>query len=670
MICRKQNTMLNEPNSLINEVSPYLLQHSYNPVKWHSWSDETLAIAKRENKLLLISIGYSSCHWCHVMESESFNNDEIAEIMNRNYICIKVDREERPDIDQIYMNAVQIITRRGGWPLNCFALPDGRPVYGGTYFPKDQWKNVLESLHETWVHEPTRVIDVASELEQGIANTEIIPQKISSDTINLMESLKGSVLSIKRDLDFKYGGTKGAPKFPMPGLLKFILEYSIHSKDSELQEYITLTLDKIANGGIYDHIGGGFFRYSVDEKWHVPHFEKMLYDNAQLIELFSLAYRINPNPIYQKIVDETIGFLSRELRSPKGGFYSALDADCNGLEGDYYTWQKNELEDILGYDSELFCSAFDITTSGNWEKTNVLKRCITNEQLESIFNIPSKEIEYRIQRCISTIQNVRSKRVPPLIDDKVIVSWNGLLIGALVQAYTSFKNQSYLEMAIETDRYIKQTHFIDGELRRISCKGKVYTEPLLDDYAFYIRAQLLLYSVTLDKERITYAERLLQKTISEFSDTNSGMFFYTPNSNKLFVRKMELIDGVLPSASATMASNLFIIAGILKNNSYKEIGEQMLVNIAASIKSSGLFVYAWIEQFLTQSLPQIHIAISNRDIDDLHYIQNKVIYPSLIIEIKDNIQINGIQICFNNTCQKPEKDLDLIVNQIHEFAIE
>lgn len=661
--------MLNEPNSLINEVSPYLLQHSYNPVKWHSWSDETLAMAKTENKLLLISIGYSSCHWCHVMESESFMNDEIAEIMNRNYICIKVDREERPDIDQIYMNAVQIITRRGGWPLNCFALPDGRPVYGGTYFPKDQWKNILESLHETWIKEPSRVIDVAAELEHGIANTEIIQHKSNIEAQNFKQSLFNSIDAIKNELDYKQGGTLGAPKFPMPGFIKFLLEFSSHSNEKEIGEFVNLTLDKIANGGIYDHVGGGFYRYSVDDKWHVPHFEKMLYDNAQLIELYSLAHRVNPNPLYKKIVDETVTFLTRELQSPNGGFYSALDADCNGQEGEYYTWRKEELETILEYDTELFCAAFDVTSSGNWEKTNVIKRCITDNQLESIFNIPSKEIEYRINRSLLKLNDFRGKRVPPLVDDKIITSWNGLLISALAQAYISFNNEKYLELAINANEYIDKYHFIDGNLKRISCKGKVYTEPLLDDYAYYIRSQILLYTATLDKKWLTKADKLLEITIKEFGDNQSGMFFYTPNSNKLIVRKMELIDGVFPSANATMASILFQLGGLLKKDHYKQMAKQMLANIAESIRNSGLFVFAWTEQFLVHSLPQIHITVNNKDINDLLTLQSSVIHPNIVIETIDNDSISGIQICFSNTCQKPEKDIKLVINQINEIKI-
>ena len=661
--------MLNEPNSLVNEVSPYLLQHSYNPVKWYPWGDEAFEIAKRENKLLLISIGYSSCHWCHVMEHESFTDLEVAEMMNSKYVCIKVDREERPDIDQIYMNAVQIITRRGGWPLNCFALPDGKPVYGGTYFPKEQWKNILDSLNETWLRDPQRVIEVAEELEQGIANSEIVYSKADIGSKSPNESLKENIDVIKGTLDYKYGGTKGAPKFPMPGFMKLMLEYSNHSKCSEINNFVRVTLERIAEGGIYDHVGGGFFRYSVDDKWHVPHFEKMLYDNAQLIELYSLAYRVNPNPLYKKVVDATVKFITKKLQSPLGGFYSALDADCNGQEGEYYTWKKEEVDKELGYDSEIFSAAFGITPVGNWENTNVLKRCSTNEQLESIFNIPAKEIEYRLNRSLEKLYDIRNRRVPPLVDDKIITSWNGLMISALVQAYISFGDRNYLDLALLANRYIEDTHFVNGKLNRISCKGKVYTEPLLDDYANYIRALIMLYNATFDKSWIDKANQLLESTIINFYDDNSGMFFYTPTSNRLIARKMELMDGVLPSANAVMAFNLFLLAEINPNESYKKMALQMLANIEEITKNGGVFVYAWTELFLAQSLGVAHIGKVGKNMGDLIEIQKGVIHPYVIYKHIDDEKKSEIQICYGNSCLKPEKEIGAIVNQINQIAI-
>ncbi|MGE0079333.1 MAG: thioredoxin domain-containing protein [Bacteroidales bacterium] len=661
--------MLNEPNKLINEVSPYLLQHSYNPVKWHTWNNETLEKAKRENKLLLISIGYSSYHWCHVMEKESFMDNDIAQIMSQNYICVKVDREERPDIDQIYMNAVQIITRKGGWPLNCFALPDGRPVYGGTYFPKDQWKSIIESMNETWIHEPQKVIEVAEELEHGIVSSEIIHDKTPIESEDLKQSLTESIHSIKSRLDYTKGGTIGAPKFPMPGFIKLLLEYGNHSHDSEIKEYVNTTLLKIANGGIYDHVGGGFYRYSVDEKWHIPHFEKMLYDNAQLIEVYSLAFRRDPNPLFKKIVDETIEFTARELLAPNGGFYSALDADCNGLEGEYYTWKKNDLESILEYDSELFCSAYGIALKGNWNNTNVLRRCITDSQLESIFNIPSKEIEYRLSRSLLKMRNERGKRVPPLIDDKIITSWNGLMVSALSQAYISFGNKRYLELALSANENIEKTHFTNGNLQRIQCKGKVYTEPLLDDYANYIKSLINLYNATLNHEWLNKANSLATKTIDNFWDSSSGMFFYTSNSNKLIARKMELIDGVMPSANAVMAGNLIHLSELLEIQKYRKIANQMLANISYNIKNNGTFVYAWVNLFLSQSLPMVHLGFSKELANDIQKIQSQIVYSNTRLSLNSNVT-DKIQVCIGTSCQQAQNNIEPIVNQINQIKIE
>lgn len=662
--------MNTQPNKLIDEVSPYLLQHAYNPVNWYSWGEEALEIARKENKLLLISIGYSSCHWCHVMERESFTDSGIAEIMNSNYVCIKVDREERPDIDQVYMNAVQIITRRGGWPLNCFALPDGRPVYGGTYFPKEQWLGVLESLQETWAKEPWRVIEVAEDLEQGISNSEKIQYRAAVDGQNYKEILRQNIHAIKNDIDFKQGGTKGAPKFPMPGLLKFLLEYSVYSPDEELRSFVFTSLEKITNGGIYDHVGGGFFRYSVDEKWHVPHFEKMLYDNAQLIELYSLAYRVNPNPLYKRVVDETVRFLTRELQASSGGFYSALDADSNGSEGEFYTWSKDETELILGFDTELFCSAYGIAQTGNWNNTNVLKRCATSNQLESIFNIPWQEIDYRINQSLQKLARARGRRVPPQIDDKIITSWNGLAVAGLVQAYISFGNPHYLELALGAVGYIESNHFTDGALQRISCKGKVYAEPLLDDYANYIRSILLLYNATLDPIWLIEAGELMDKVIGKFYDHQSGMFFYTPSNTKLIARKMELIDGVIPSANATMAANLFAVSGLTKNESYRTLAVQMLANIAENTGNSGMFIYAWAEQFLLQLLPNASILLHNDDSSNLIEIQRNTVYPKILMGKAENSTQKGIQLCLGKACLKPTVDIESVITEISQIRVE
>ncbi|HHH54668.1 MAG TPA: thioredoxin domain-containing protein, partial [Bacteroidetes bacterium] len=372
-------------NDLINESSPYLLQHAHNPVNWRPWKPETLEEAIKENKLLIISVGYAACHWCHVMEHESFEDTTVAKIMNDNFICIKIDREERPDVDQVYMTAVQLMTGRGGWPMNVIALPDGRPVWGGTYFPKERWIAALKQLSEMWDKEPEKLIDYAAGLTSKVKQADIV--QLNNDEINFTTYfLRQSIEKWERNFDNRYGGTKQAPKFPLPNNYEFLLRYSIQSGDNDIRKFVELTLDKMAYGGIYDHIGGGFARYSTDEKWHIPHFEKMLYDNGQLVSLYSNAYSLTKKELYKEVVYETLEFVKRELTGDNGIFYSSLDADSDNKhghleEGAYYVWTIDELKSILGGDFELFKEYYNINNYGKWENGNfVLIRDMSDEE--------------------------------------------------------------------------------------------------------------------------------------------------------------------------------------------------------------------------------------------------------------------------------------------------
>jgi uncharacterized protein YyaL (SSP411 family) len=375
-------------NNLINETSPYLLQHAHNPVNWYAWNDETLELAKKENKLLLISVGYAACHWCHVMEHESFEDSTVASIMNENFINVKVDREERPDVDQVYMNAVQLLTGRGGWPLNCVALPDGRPIWGGTYFPKENWMNALTQLADLYKNEPEKAEEYAVKLTEGIQQSGLI--QLNEEVANFSkEELQGSIESWLPTMDLKNGGRTGAPKFPMPGNLQFLLRYAVQSDNQQIMDYVNTSLTKIAYGGIFDHVGGGFSRYSVDDHWHVPHFEKMLYDNAQMVSLYAKAYLVTKNPLYKEIVYRTTEFVEAELYKDIGAFYSSLDADSDNEDGEleegaYYVWKKNELELILGDDFKLFASYYNVNGYGKWEEGKYhLIRSISKEEFQN-----------------------------------------------------------------------------------------------------------------------------------------------------------------------------------------------------------------------------------------------------------------------------------------------
>ncbi|MCB9002355.1 MAG: thioredoxin domain-containing protein [Bacteroidales bacterium] len=660
-----------KPNRLVKEVSPYLLQHSYNPVDWYPWGEDAFRKAKEENKLMIISIGYSSCHWCHVMEQQSFTNDEVAKFMNDNYVCVKVDREERPDIDKIYMNAVQIITRQGGWPLNCFALPDGRPVYGGTYFPKDQWLNVLQSLNETWRNDAERVIGVADELEQGIALSEVISVKSPFNEVNYADVLGSYFEKIKHALDVKYGGTLGAPKFPMPGLLNFLLVFGKHFPNDYALDFVDTTLHRLANGGIFDHVGGGFFRYSVDDVWHVPHFEKMLYDNAQLIQTFSLAYRINPSETYRRAVYKTVRFLQNELKSPKGAFYSALDADSGGNEGAFYTWKKEELDDLLGYDSEIFSAAYGVTPAGNWQGTNVLRYCATDEQLSDIFDMPPQEVCYRLERSLEKLADYRQKRMPPLFDDKIITSWNAMVVSALVDAFFTFNDSAFLEQAEETMDYLMRAHFSDNKLKRIACKGKVYGDALLDDYAFTIEALLKLYSVSKNSKWNEWALQLTQTVISDFWDESVGMFYYTTASNELFVRKMELVDGVIPSATSVMAKNLIVLGMSGENETtFTSISKQIFANILSSLKNGSVYMYSWADFAMYFSLSPMNISFNNDSLPKIvQSIKSKTVYPLLFFKRNEKLEKGSFQICHKSTCALPVNSVDDVVERISKSMI-
>lgn len=580
----KENIKDNEhqyTNALVDETSPYLLQHAHNPVDWMPWGDEALEKAKAENKPLLISIGYSACHWCHVMEHESFEDTAVAKIMNENFICIKVDREERPDIDQVYMSAVQLMTGSGGWPLNCFATPDGRPFFGGTYFPRAKWLDVLDQIQTVYTEDYERIEEYANKLTAGIKASELIQKSDSSDELNMTVFSEG-MQRWKSVFDPVYGGNNQAPKFPIPNNYEFLLNYYFHSGDESAKEHTLLSLKKMAYGGIYDQIGGGFARYSTDEEWKVPHFEKMLYDNAQLLSLYSKAYQLEDDPLYAKIVAETIQFLDEELSDESGAFYSALDADSEGEEGKYYVWKKEELKTLLAEDFDFAKEYFNINAFGFWEDENyVLIRDKDNEELAKKFELSLSQFESKIEEIKSRMKEERTKRIKPGLDDKSLTSWNALAIKGLVDAYLSFGEAEYLQKALKNANFIHEHQTQkDGALWH-SYKNKRSTiNGYLEDYCFTIEAYIALYEATLDQVWLDRSKELADYTINHFYDEESAMFFFTnDNDPKLISRKTEVSDNVIPSSNSSLAKGLFLLGKYFEDEKYSELSQQMLQNM-------------------------------------------------------------------------------------------
>jgi hypothetical protein len=557
-------------NHLINETSPYLLQHAHNPVDWHAWNDETLAKAKIEDKMMLVSIGYSACHWCHVMEHETFENEEIAKVMNENFICVKVDREERPDVDAIYMNAIQLIHGHGGWPLNCFTLPDGKPFYGGTYFQPEQWKGLLENLAKLFALQRDDLEKQAEQVTNGIKadlkiKTPLDFEPFDSNTIKL------AYQNLEKLLDPTNGGFKGAPKFPLPNSLTFLLRYYHHSKNPDLGSYLKLSLDKMAAGGIYDQLGGGFSRYSVDDKWHVPHFEKMLYDNAQLISLYAEAYLFWKDENYLKVAEETARFILDELTSPEGLFYSALDADSEGEEGKFYVWTKQEFIGVLGDKAKLLGKYFGIDKEAWWEgEKNVLVKTDASETFAKQNNLDPGEFDDMLQKTKTELLHERNNRVRPGLDDKSLTSWNALMIKAFVDLYNASGNKCYLDTAINaTDFIIKNLYNNKGGLYHSYKNGIAKIDAFLEDYAFLIEAVIELYQATFDENWLKKADDLMARVFTNFFDEADGFFWFTnKHSQDLFARKKEIHDSVMPSSNSSLAISLFKLGTLLNKQSY------------------------------------------------------------------------------------------------------
>lgn len=654
------------PNRLQYETSPYLRQHQHNPVEWYPWGEEALTAARSANKLLIVSIGYSACHWCHVMERESFENAAIAEVMNRHFIPIKIDREERPDIDQIYMIAVQLMTNQGGWPLNCICLPDGRPIYGGTYFRPADWKNVLLQLADMWRETPQVALDYADRLTSGIRQSEQLPVNRIPEAYTLKD-LEAIVTPWKGQFDKQDGGYTRTPKFPLPNNWLFLLRYGVLAEDNELLEHVHFTLQKIASGGIYDQVGGGFARYSVDGQWHIPHFEKMLYDNAQLVSLYAEAWQQRPIVQYRRVAMETLEWVRREMTSPQGGFYCALDADSEGVEGKFYTFDIAELEDVLGADAELFIRYFGATEAGNWteEHTNVLKIDTEADQLAREAGFSPAEWEAYLAEAKQKLLDYRGRRVRPGLDNKQLAAWNAMMLKGFVDAYRVFDVAEYLEVALKNAAFIRRFLYADdgGLLHQPVANGRTITG-FLDDYAFCIEAFVALYEATFDEQWAYEAKRLLDEAIARFYDDGAAAFYYTAaKAEPLIARKYEIMDNVIPSSNSTIVRQLHRLGLLFDETRYTSIGAQVLANVVPQIDSYGSAYSNWAIQLLDTvfSLNEVVLTgpdwLALRKELDKYYVPNKITLggtkgtlPLLAGRVGSDTQA---YVCRNKACSLP-----------------
>ena len=516
-----------KPNKLIHSTSPYLKQHAYNPVQWNPWGNEALQRAIEEDKPLIISIGYSACHWCHVMEHESFENEEIANVMNNGFVCIKVDREEHPDVDQLYMEAIQIMGINGGWPLNVFAMPDQRPFYGGTYFQRRQWLHILTSIRQAFLEKRNDLEESAGAFAKSLSITDTEKYGFLDHGLSAnLDELKLMALAMKSHFDRKEGGLARTPKFPNPSIWKFLLVANSKINDQEIHDQIKLTLHKMASGGIYDQIGGGFARYAVDDRWFAPHFEKMLYDNAQLISLYAMAYQVEKNERFKEIVYESIDFIKRELTSPDHGFYSALDADSEGEEGNFYIWRAEELNDLLKEDGELVMNFYNVESQGNWERgANILFAKQSLEEFAEMHGMKANAFKSKLDKAKSTLLSKRAIRERPGLDDKILTSWNALMLKGLIDAFHAFGESSFLDSAEKNASFIHENLFVEGSLLRSHSNGSDVIMGFLDDYAFTIDGFLALYQTNFERKWLDLAIELADYAIAHFYDPQEELFF-------------------------------------------------------------------------------------------------------------------------------------------------
>ena len=679
---KKKEVNHKHTNALIHETSPYLLQHAHNPVNWEAWKPEVLARAQKEDKPILISIGYAACHWCHVMEHECFEDEQVAQIMNTDFINIKIDREERPDVDQIYMDAIQLMSGNGGWPLNIVALPNGKPFWGATYVPKQNWIKSLQQLSDLYKNERPRVEEYADKLSQGISAINLVENKNDSAEYTLKQ-LDTSVTKWSESFDTYLGGYKRAPKFMMPNTWDFLLHYATTIRP-ELMEYVNTTLTRMAYGGIFDHVGGGFSRYAVDTKWHVPHFEKMLYDNGQLVSLYAKAYASTQNDLYKKVVEETINFVVEELKDENGGFYSSLDADSldengNLEEGAYYVWTEADLKRLLGEEFPMFSEFYSINSYGLWEDGKyVLIRDTSEAEVAKKYGISRTELKNRLQVSLNVLKKERSKREKPRLDDKILTSWNGLMLTGLVDAYRYLGDDRYLDLALKNAQFIEKNMLReDNSLFRNHKNGKSSINAFLEDYATIIEGFLALYQVTFDDKWLEHAKNLLNYTKVHFLDEKSKMFFFTSDQDQSLIRRsIETNDNVISASNSIMAKNLLKFQKLYPNEGHGILAGQMLANVQEEFDRSASGYANWLHLVLYKTINFHEIAVVGDNHKEIgkdiasNYLPNSILVGSAkegnleLLKNRYNENETLVYVCIEGACKLPVKSAEAVLQQL------
>jgi len=665
-------------NNLIHETSPYLLQHAHNPVNWYPWNEIALKKAIDENKPIFLSVGYSSCHWCHVMEHESFENDDIAEIMNQNFVSIKVDREERPDLDDIYQKVCQMTTGQGGWPLSVFLTPDQKPFYVGTYFPsldsygRPGFGSLLRQLAQAWKEKPNDVKKAAENFMEALQKTEKIttPSKLEKSILD------EAAMNLMQMADNTYGGFGGAPKFPNAANLSFILRYSKTSKISKFSEFVFKTLNKMAKGGIFDQIGGGFHRYSTDARWLVPHFEKMLYDNALLPIVYSEAYQITKDPFYLEVIQKTLNFVLSEMTSPEGGFYSALDADSEGEEGKYYVWKKKEIQEILEKNADVFCLYYDVTDGGNFEGHTILNNNIGASTVAFHFGMPEDNVKKIISDSTGVLLELRSHRIRPGLDDKVLTSWNALMISAFAKGYRVSGDKSYLDAAEKCILFIEKNLLSGNHLLRTYKNGQAKLKGYLEDYSYFINALLDVFEINPNSKYLDLAMNLANYLVDHFWDDQNNSFYFTADDHeKLIIRPKNNYDLSMPSGNSVAASSLLRLYHLTQEKRFLDISLKTMesFSIMAAENPFG-FGYLLNAIYLYLQSPTEITVLNTNNKTILNMLTKRFLPEAILVTVSDSDQLKSLTkypffagkefnpektivfVCKNFTCSLPLED--------------